>query len=59
MSKTPALDKLFNLFHKTRLTQNVSIPPEIVHEILLEAGYYDIVTNGQESFDPGLSPKPI
>ena len=48
--KTKALDKLFNIFHKTRLSDNVSVPPEVVRDILTEAGYYDTVTNGQESF---------
>jgi len=57
MSKTPALDKLFNIFHKTRLTSNVSVPQEIVNDILTEAGYYDVVTNGQKSFNTNLKPE--
>lgn len=31
-------DELFNLFTKTRLTQNVSVPPELVEGVLRELG---------------------
>lgn len=40
MPRSQNLDALFNLFHKTRMTKHVGVPPELVYAILEEAGYY-------------------
>ena len=34
LSYREAINRLYNIFHKTRLTHNVSVPPEIVSAIL-------------------------
>lgn len=34
MTQQEAIDKLRHIFHKTRLTQNVSVPSEIISAIL-------------------------
>jgi len=40
MTEQKASDRLFNIYHKTRLTDNVSVPSDVVEGVLKELGKY-------------------